>query len=449
MSTPTYQYFQSTNFIRTYTSTDRFIQIIYPNGNRFYNLNVCQRKKIIRNSNKLEIWTEGNLSTTLPFISIADAELAFVAINEVLDALTPNCIVGTTNPPTAQFSIIPITYTQYKVLQNASNLLVHQFYDVTDTANDLGLGVNYVYRVLTQKTNDWSPFGMCLNNRANVTINTFNNIISYLNLGELASSAHNNSRITITGSMYVDATNNSTIIAVNSNYIQASNNSTLDVNTCNNIRVYDGANCVLENCNNCEFVGIVTSGTIDGYEDIIVDKKSSVGKSGYDTHSTSGALELISYKDSINQKFTGISGQYDVELTNPFQEANSVFRIKFGTITSNITFTDTETSTLLFTATPADSNTDISFRWDIANTTYVYEATSVKVLHRIQLTVVTNGQTNFPNVLSPIPYDAGSVKMFINGQQTTDFSVSGNISIIYNATDFALETDDTVYIEYI
>ena len=443
--------FESSNFIKTYLPTDKYIQIIYPNGDRFYNLNVCQRKKVVLVKNKLEIWSEGNLSKEVPFASEADARLGFDALNIALDSLSLNCQAEITNPPAAVFSIIPITYEGYKGLQVANNLGVLQYYDVTDTTNAFGLGTNYVYRVLSQKTNDWSPKGMCLNTRANVILNTWDNTFAYYQLGISNSTALNNSRITnVNNSNYLYAINNSTIIADACTYIQAQNNSTIDAQDSTGIRAYDGAILQLNNCHNCEFKGINPGILIQAYSDIIVDKKVSIGKEGTFTNVTSGTLALVAYKDVINQIFDGISGDYtSVTLATEFQEANAIFKVKFGTIDYNVTFKDALSNATLFIATPADSNTEITFRWDPILLTYIYQSTNVKLLRRIPITVVTNGQTSFSNVLIPTPYDPSTIKMYINGAPTLDFSVSGGISIIYNETEYSLETDDTVYVEYI
>lgn len=77
--------FESSNFIKAYLPTDKYIQIIYPNGDRFYNLNVCQRKQVVLDENILEIWSEGNLAKQMTFSSEAEARLGFDALNQALD----------------------------------------------------------------------------------------------------------------------------------------------------------------------------------------------------------------------------------------------------------------------------------------------------------------------------------------------------------------------------
>lgn len=443
--------FSSSTFIKNYSSTDKFLSIVFPNGDRYYTINVCQRKKLLVNKNTIEIWSEGNLSKVIPFISILEAREAFDLLNQALDSLSPNCLLEITNPPAAVFSIVPITYATYKTMQDANTLAPLQFYDVTDTANSLGKGSNFVYRLLAQKGNDYLPSGLCLNTLANVVINTKDNTFTLYQEGVGNYIAQNNSRTNgLNNSSYLFTTNNSTINADASSYIIAQNNSIIECVNSNNIRVYDNTEVNLDSCVNCEFTGIVNSNILIGYEDVVIDNRSTIGKAGLTTQNSSGSITLVAYQDTINQLFDNITGAYtEVRLKNEFLDANSVFNIKLGTIDYNIIFKDDLSGNTLFTATPAESNTNFNFRWDINTSEYQYESPTVKISRRIQLTVLTNGQTTFTNVLVPAPFDQQTVKMIINGQPSYDFSISGGTTIIYGATEFVLETDDTVYVEYI
>ena len=440
--------FESSNFITAYSPTDKFIQIVYPNGDRFYNLNVCQRKKVVLVKNKLEIWSEGNLSKEIPFASELDARLGFDALNEALDFLSPNCVNEITNPPAAVFSIIPLTYSTYKTLQSSNSLLELQFYDITDTTNLLGLGNGTIYRVLAKKSDDGYPSGICINTKANVTINVLDNTFA-LYQSENAMSI-NQSVCSNTNSNYLFAVNNSRITAIDSNYIEAYNNSGVICDNCLVIKASEGAQIEITNSNNCEFKSVQPSSIISGYSDIYVDTKTSIGKEGTQINSLSGTLTLTAYKSPLNQVFDAITGDYtSVDLLTEFFEANSTFKISLKTIDYNITFKDSISGNTLFVATPADSGKSVEFKWDKDLLTYVYIPTSQNLIKKVQLTVSTNGQTVFPSILMPAPIDPNTVKMYINNYLSKDFSISGLTTIIYNATEYILETDDSVYIEYI
>jgi len=440
--------FESSNFIKTYLPTDKYIQIIYPNGDRFYNLNVCQRKKVILDKNKLEIWSEGNLAKQMTFGSEADARLGFDALNQALDSLAPNCVNEITNPPAAVFSIIPVTYTTYKNLQASNSLLELQFYDVTDTTNQLGVGIGFIYRVLAKKTNDYYPSGFCINTRANVTINTIDNTFALYQFGN--ATGINQSGCTSINSGYLFAVNNSVINATDSNYIEASNNSQINCLNCQVIKISEGTQIQIQNCDNCEFKGLQPVATIDGYSQIYIDTKNSIGKEDTETNSGSGTLTLYAYKNALNQVFDAITGIYTaVNLATDFPQANATFKIRFGTIAHNVVFKDLGTGATLFTATPTASGKSAEFKWDKNLLTYVYIPINPELVKRVQLTVASNGQTIFPTVLIPPPLDPNTVKMYINNAPSLDFSISGSTTIIYNETEYSLETDDSVYIEYI
>lgn len=440
--------FESSNFIKTYLPTDKYIQIIYPNGDRFYNLNVCQRKKVVLVKNKLEIWSEGNLSKEVPFASEADARLGFDALNEALDSLSPNCVNEITNPPAAVFSVIPVTYTTYKNLQASNSLLELQYYDVADVTNQLGVGLGFIYRVLAKKTDDYYPSGYCINTRANVTINTIDNTFALYQLGN--ATGFNQSGCTSINSDFLFAINNSVINATDSNYIEAYNNSQIDCVNCQTIKVSEGTQIQIQNCNNCELKGLQPSVTIDGYSEVYIDTKISIGKDTTETNSGSGTLTLYAYKNGLNQVFDAITGPYTaVNLATDFPQANATFKVRFGTIAHNIVFKDFDSGLTLFTATPTASGKTVEFIWDKNLLTYVYNLTSEELIKRVILTVTSDGQTSFPNVLIPAPIDLNTVKMYINNAPSLDFSISGAVSIIYNETEYSLETDDTVYVEYI
>lgn len=440
--------FESSNFIKAYLPTDKYIQIIYPNGDRFYNLNVCQRKKVVLDKNILEIWSEGNLAKQMTFSSEAEARLGFDALNQALDLLYPNCVNEITNPPAAVFSVIPVTYSTYKTLQSTNSLLELQFYDVTDTTNQLGVGIGFIYRLLAKKTDDYYPSGFCINTRANVTINTIDNTFALYQFGNATSI--NQSGCTGINSGYLFAVNNSVINATDSNYIEAYNNSQIDCLNCQVIKVSEGTQIQTQNCDNCEFKGLQPVASINGYSQVYIDTKTSIGKGETETNSGSGTLTLYAYKNGLNQVFDAIVGAYTaVNLATEFPQANATFKVSFGTIAYNIVFKDLDSGATLLTATPTLSGKTAEFVWDKNLLTYVYVPTDPELIKRVNLTVTSDGQTIFPTVLIPAPLDPNTVKMYINNSPSLDFSISGSTTIIYNESEYSLETDDAVYVEYI
>ena len=83
-------FFEFSNFINPYSPTDKFLQILYPNGDRFYNLNVIQNKKISLNKKQVEIYQEGTTVKKITFATENDAKAGFKLLSDAIDALRPN-----------------------------------------------------------------------------------------------------------------------------------------------------------------------------------------------------------------------------------------------------------------------------------------------------------------------------------------------------------------------
>lgn len=81
---------QSHNFLKEYLPTDKFLQILYPNGERFYNFNVFNNKKLVLDNKTVDIFQEGNRSKRLTFTTNNDATAAFTKLNEAIDLLKSN-----------------------------------------------------------------------------------------------------------------------------------------------------------------------------------------------------------------------------------------------------------------------------------------------------------------------------------------------------------------------
>ena len=83
-------FFVSSNFIKPYLSTDKFLQILYPNGDRFYTLNVIQNKKVSLNKKQVEVYQEGTSVKVITFENEAEARNGFRLLSNAIDALRPN-----------------------------------------------------------------------------------------------------------------------------------------------------------------------------------------------------------------------------------------------------------------------------------------------------------------------------------------------------------------------
>jgi len=129
-------FFQSANFIKEPSSTDKFIQLVYPNGDRYYTLNVCQNKKIVLNKTVVEIYQEGNKSKFITFATTQEARAGFAILNNIVDSLRDNCV-------TASFGQEIVTESRDFNSGDANKLLAIKSDDITlsmPSVNPFGKG---------------------------------------------------------------------------------------------------------------------------------------------------------------------------------------------------------------------------------------------------------------------------------------------------------------------
>lgn len=82
--------FESANFIKDYSNTDKFLQLLYPNGKRYITINAIQNKKVVLNKKKVLIYQEGQQPYSLEFLTDSDAKTGFDLLNAALDILKAN-----------------------------------------------------------------------------------------------------------------------------------------------------------------------------------------------------------------------------------------------------------------------------------------------------------------------------------------------------------------------
>lgn len=446
----------SSTFIAAYANTAKTLRIINSVGQVVFSLNVCNYQKSSVNGNNLNVVLEDNVQEyVLDFTSNTEAKQAMLTFKTAIDALRLNCNTSSSGGTLPVVTPIPISYAQYKTLQQANNLIAFQWYDVTDVSGVL-LPSGTTIRLQPIGTDDFHPTGEVLNiSKAKISIDSLTDDVLYYEKPDnriILLNAKPSEQIIDPTCNNVIVKNKSTLIAVNSTVIEIESKSVVNLNGCNNIKVSNSIITLL-NSNNVIIDDMIQDFSTLGFNliDVTVNPYDSIGKRARANLTANKTLEA--YLDPVEQVFaiTGNNLSYVVILENKIPTANSDFRLKYFTNTGTgnaITIKNIDNSTI-FVISDNQINDWVTFRWN--KLTSLYEFVTIEYgagLNGIPYLVAspTNNQTSFP-----LPTPAAmptKLEMFINGQKKVyglDYSYSsGSQSAIYTNRDFNIATTDEV-----
>lgn len=450
--------FASSNFIFSYSSTDRAIRLIDTAGKIRHTINVCNYQKAGVFNNILSISLEDNVKDyELEFISVADAKLALLSLKSAINTLKINCNNGNgSGTPSPTVEPITTTYIQYKTWLNANSLIPLQWYDVSDTTNVLLLDTTHTIRLLAKTTNDKHPRGQILSNNVYITIDTTtDNIVSYEdsinNIFILNGDINNSTFLTSNNIMVL---NNSQVKATDSSSIFAENGGTITVNNSSGIKITNGSNIKIANSTNCSFDNIQQDFTLlpQSFSNINVDRNISTGKGGFlNTNDPGSNLIFNSYVDVINQElnFTGNNNVINITLHNQISQAGGVFKIKYkGTGINNKINIYNNSNILIYTIQDNIKNSVAIFVFN--NFTNNFEFNNVAFnsdnvgSKTVQVMTPINGQVNFN--LGVTVTNPQEMEMYINGNKQIynyDFSYNSGLGMVVFANRlFTISTSD-------
>jgi hypothetical protein len=391
----------------------------------------------------------------LDFTSITEAKQAMILFKNAVDALRLNCVAPSGGGVLPVITPIPISYAQYKTLQQASNLIAFQWYDVTDVAGVL-FPSGTTIRLQPITTDDFHPTGWLLNvSKAKASIDSQTDDVLYYEKPDnriVLLNAKPSQQIIDPTCNNILVKNKSTLIAVNSTVVEIDSKSIVNLNGCNNIKV-SNSTITLLNSNNIVIDDMIQDFSTIGFNliDVTINPYDSIGKRGRANITANKTLEA--YLDTTEQVFavTTNNNSFVVVLENKIPTANSDFRIKYFTTsnTGNVIAVKNIDNSTIFTITDNQIGEWVTFRWN--KVTSIYEFVSVDYgggLSGIPYLVAspTNNQTSFP---LPIPAAAPTkMEMFINGQKKLyglDFSYSSSTqSVTYTNRDFNIGTTDEI-----
>lgn len=446
----------SSTFIGSYTSSSKTIRIINSVGQIVFTINACNYQKSSVNSNNLNIILEDNtVEYVLDFASVSDAKQGMLLFKTAIDTLRLNCNQSSGGGTPPSINPIPISYAQYKTLQQASNLIAFQWYDVTDVAGVI-LPSGSTIRLQPITVDDFHPTGEVLNaSRPKISINSVSDDVIYYEKPD--------NRIILLNAKPTDQTidsscnniivkNKSATIAISSTVVEVDNKSIVNLNGCNNIKI-SNSNVTLTNATNVTIDDITQNFSAFGFNlsDVAINPYDTIGKRGRANLTANKTLEA--YFDPIEQVFgiTSNNNSYTVLLENKITSVNSDFKIKYFTTsnTGNIITIKNINNSTIFIITDNQIGEWVIFRWNKLTSLYEFVAIEYGAgLSGIPYVVSspTNGQTSF---VLPIPAaQVTKMEMYINGQKKLyglDFSyTSSTQSVTYANRDFVIATTDEI-----
>ncbi len=412
----------SSNFIKSYQSTDLFLTILDKFNNKKFILSVCKYERVFNKGSKLYVSQEDRDLIVLDFNSSNDCLAGMQALQTAIEDLEGNCSI--TPSPGSLPVINSITYAQYKALQASNSLVALQWYDVADLTSIFSVGP--VLRLQAKTTDDFEPKGVIPSSNISIKINCLDDTIQYYEDSDKKILGTNNSIIVDFdgNSEKITADNNSNVVSTNSSKI-LSYSSILELDSCENIVAFN-SNLELKFCDNCNFYNILHTGGLSNYSDISVNTTSTIGKKGSQDHDfLSLSQTLYSYKDNthiiVNNDLLTLD--QTLILDNEIIEANGEFYfevISNGSPTSyEIEIKDISNNTL-FTITSNQIGFSIYLRFN--KVSGLFEFISQSVIDLSGLATITNLNNLYDQINSEKVIDVTYAQLnnLISLQETID-----------------------------
>jgi hypothetical protein len=448
----------STNFIVSYSNTD--LALVFQNtlGQKLRGINVCRFLSNNTEGNTLWVLLEGNQKLSFDFDTATDAKIASTNLLNAINSLTPNCSAngsGGGNTPIA--NPVSLLLTEYKNLASNNNLVALQWYDVTDVSGTLGLGSGQVFRLLSLVTNDYKPQGIILGStlyNQKIVLDLSLNKVSFINDIDNKIVEFLNSNIIFSDSNKVLAINSFGTVT-NSNNLSITN-STVNLTDTTNTRLFNCNELYLSNANNCILENISGDLTTLTLNNVYINDSTSLGKQEKENLGITSKT-LSAYENNIVQIATGtLSADITITLQNSIVQANSEFVVNISSAlvfgSYKIVIKDNTSSITLLNVIAGDNGKTFNFKYDKSSGNYYILDISSSLISKIGLTITTDNQVSFPNVLVFSPSFPANSQFFVNGVKYSygtlnDFYISGR-DVIWTNKAFNLETTNNIEIYY-
>lgn len=455
--------FASQSFLAPYLLTDTALVFVNSQGRRVRGVNVCKYLDSGVSSNVVWVLLEGDFKLELIFETSADAGNAANLLRSAIDSLQINCSLGGGSgpSPTPVAEPISISLSGYNSMVSSNTVVPLQWYDIIDINNLFGRGASKIYRCLALTTNDIYPQGIILSSNDKVVLDlTTNKILDEIVVKDDVVRLNGGNVILDATSNYIFSVNNSLVTAAVSENIYA-HNSTLNVDTCSNITGYN-SNVSIYNSQNCTFSDVVLDLTSLGvFSDIIVNKTNSTGKEGVENIVLDSLVDrtVLAYQDRKFLKFAGTLNQDVILLVrNISAVVNADFTFYIDSLANlgsyTITVKDFASGDTIATLDTNYTGGSIEVKYDITTSKFFTLAGVAEVSSKTKnsITVISDNQTTFTNVLTYKPKFPSLSQLVVNGcvqeyGNSKDYTIT-NKTLYWISTDFNLNTTDKIFIIY-
>lgn len=437
--------FNSSSFLVSSSPTDKVIRFKNIKSEIINGFNVCTYESITFEKNLIWVTLKHGDILVLDFPSESDTKLAFEALSTLIESLYTNCVLVVPGPP-ASSTVTNITKGDFDVDRLAGDLVPNSVYVVQDISNNFGLSIAGTFQLIPLTPESSVITGVNLVDNSVVTLNfTTNKVVEFYD------SVNNNKVIGNAAGFMTSGT--TTNISFYNSVMESFNIDKLDIKN-SSLSVVESSNLVIENCSvtltgveNSYIYGII--GTYSDIQNCIIDPRNiSSGKNGRETLSLTDGEVITAFKNTRIQEVQGLSINISKVLTNyiPTVATQLIFKIPTTGIGAGYSLTLlNEAFDVLFVIQDKHAGQEITLTWDVDTASFKVGFESLPDFN-ISLTVLSDGQTIFSNVL---PYDMAipaRLHLFVNGNEQTygtDYTVSSK-SITWLNNDFSLETSDTL-----
>lgn len=440
-------YNSSTFLVSSTPSTDKVLRFRNIKGDIIGGFNVCNYKSITAEKKILQVNLDEGNKIILDFASNSDAKTAFGLLSSAVELLYPNCLLEVPGPPASPV-VVTTTKALFDIDRGSGSVIPNTVYEVQDVSNDFSLPVAGTFHLIPLEDSPVFIKGFNIVDKTFVTLDFDSNKIS-----EYYDPTHN---IKIHGdlSLFVPtgvSTNvesfNSTLVIDTVTKIEVKN-STLTIDDSANIKV-ENSTLVLSGSTNSYFYGV--TGDYSGYslDNCIVDTRNiNSGKKGRETLSLVNAASLNCFIVSIIQEVQTLSVSIYKTLDNPIPSVGTKFIFKVPTggvgVGKTLTLKNSGGSTLI-AITDRHAGQDIILTWNTSTLDFDVTTPTATSFY-INITVGSNGQTSFVDILPYTISNPSETQLFVNGIKQSygvDYTIATR-SLTWLNYDFTLSTTDKV-----
>lgn len=453
----------SATYITSYTSTDKTVVIVDTNTNVLVSFNICAIVNATVVSKDLVLHFTDGFRYVLNFSSLQDAQAALITWNLAMDTLCPNCLIANTSAP-APTSVTQITKTAYDILWNAGTVVPYTPYEVIDTLNEFGEGINNIYCFTPIKVDETFMEAKLKSDSVLYTLDFVRSMVFRKEIAAQDITLSNHSSILTDGSStFIEVNDGSYLDIASSRGVKVLGRSSAQVTGSEHILIDEGSVVVLSTATNVVIRNV--QGDLSGYAlaNVTLDN-NSIGKLMNEVITDTATQTINAYEKGVYQTFPSMTQNMIITLDDPIallinngDKANSMFYFvvpDLGLGGFNVVIKDSAATTI-DTLTDGEAGLTIQYKYnsitDLFEKAAVFKATSLTVNNYQVIPISSGGQTSFPSVLTASSAFPSLTSLFLNGvkqRYAVDYVITGGTTITWLDTTTILATTDLIEIYY-